>query len=146
MQAICIVCKVKKYQYCKKREMCSPCYQKWYRINRENISLNYDRDFYPTEMMFIKNYFNHQNWIYQPANFRVNNHRYTPDFYDGERDVFIEVSGTRQAFYQNRDKYHAFIEAYPKIKFEIRKANGKLIPLNADIRGTYPEQNDQKIK
>jgi len=77
-------------------------------------------------------------WIYQPALFRLNGYRYTPDFYDGEREVFIEVSGTRQAFYNNREKYRLFIKTFPGIKFEIRRPNGDLIPLT-ETEGTYHE-------
>lgn len=55
--------------------------------------------------------------------------KYEPDFYDCDRNVFIEVAGTRQAFEANREKYHEFIKAFPQLNFEIRRTDGSLINL-----------------
>jgi len=44
-------------------------------------------------------------------------------FYDGERNIFIEVSGSRQAYHANKDKYRLFRELFPLISLEIRKSN-----------------------
>ena len=79
------------------------------------------------ELHFIRNYFTHKNWIPQPALFSLNGKGYKPDFYDVERNTFIEVSGTRQAYHANKDKYDLFRKLYPKINFEIRKPNGELL-------------------
>jgi hypothetical protein len=79
------------------------------------------------ELEFIKNYFNHKNWIPQPANFYLDGLKYTPDFYDAERNVFVEVSRTRQAYGQNKHKYQLFRELFPQLNFEIRKPSGELL-------------------
>ncbi|MCK5016936.1 MAG: hypothetical protein KAS32_07670 [Candidatus Peribacteraceae bacterium] len=135
----CVLCNKEKKIYCQKRRMCKLCYLKWYRQKEKVVvKQNYqDKIFHLKEVEFIKNFFTHQNWVYQPANFRVNGHRYCPDFYDGERNVFIEVAGTYQAFYGNRSKYRQFIQLYPKIKFEVRVVTGKIVPLST-TEGTFP--------
>lgn len=129
----CIICNKVKIVYCQKRRMCKLCYMKWYK-QKERAQ---DKIFHLAEVEFIKNFFTHQNWVYQPANFRVNGHRYCPDFYDSERNIFIEVSGTYQAFYNNREKYRQFIQLYPKIILEIRTVKGTIVPLSA-TEGTFP--------
>ena len=53
--------------------------------------------------------------------------KYSPDFYDGEMNVFIEVVGTRQAYSENKDKYNLLRKYYPKINFEIRLSDGSLL-------------------
>ena len=143
MNGICIKCKENKYIYCKKRQLCTRCYQRWYKEeNPKKAKKAYKMShlesvYHLTEVEFIKNFFTHQNWIYQPVYFRLNGGSYHPDFYDGERNVFIEVAGTFQAFYDNRDKYRTFIKTYPKINFEIRTAKGTEIPITA-TEGTFP--------
>ena len=82
--------------------------------------------------MFIKNYFTHAEWIYQPACFHLGNSNYTPDFYDQKRNVFIEVSGTKQAYHDNKIKYEKFKEMFPGVKFEIRYTDGEMIEKNID--------------
>jgi len=79
---------------------------------------------YAAEINFISVFFKHRNWIYQPASFSLGDVRYTPDFYDGDRNVFIEVVGSRQAFHQNKEKYELFVKKFPKIAFEIRDSKG----------------------
>jgi hypothetical protein len=59
--------------------------------------------------------------------FKLNSEKYTPDFYDQERNVFIEVSGTKQAYQQSKHKYELFRDLYPNISFEIRKPTGELL-------------------
>ena len=153
METMCIACKERPI-YIEKRRLCNRCYYRWYNDEKKGTKPplqrkpgdNYHQKIqYLTEIDFSRNFFDHKNWIYRPVNFRFNGDVYEPDFYDGERNVFIEVAGTRQAFYANRQKYHAFIKAYPKIKFEIRMMNGKEIPLSATIEGTYPtsEKSDK---
>lgn len=156
MEMMCIACK-ENLIYVKKRKLCKRCYQRWFKDEKKGTKPPLQRrpgdDYHQriqhlSEINFSRNFFNHKNWIYQPATFRFNGDIFLPDFYDGERNVFIEVSGTHSAFYANRQKYHAFIEAYPKIKFEVRLVNGQQIPLSADIEGTYPvaERPENKIK
>jgi len=79
------------------------------------------------EIVFIKNFFDHKNWISQPAVFRMDNIKYIPDFYDGNRNVFIEVAGTRQAYHYNKAKYALFRKTYPLISFEIRFPSGEIL-------------------
>ena len=68
-------------------------------------------------------------WRHEAVRFLVNGHYYIPDFYDMERNVFIEVSGSPQAFYANLKKYKEVVRAYPKIQFEFRHPDGRLIDL-----------------
>jgi hypothetical protein len=84
------------------------------------------------EVEFIKNFFTHNNWLYQPTMFRFDHYRYTPDFYDSERNVFIEVAGTRQAYDQNKDKYDIFRKTFPQINYEIRKSDGSILDETKD--------------
>lgn len=130
----CVSCKTGIVSV-KKRGMCLRCYNKVrYREKYKDEAIQYD-----AEIGFIKNFFTHNNWIYQPANFHLDGCGYRPDFYDGERNIFIEVSGTRQAFQANFDKYKLFIKTYPKIKFEIRDIYGNLKPLT---KKTYTKKQD----
>ena len=129
----------------KKWTLCKQCYSRLYQRNQRG---NFRKgDFTPgnvfgevhgwkNEMEFIKIFFNHKNWIYEPAMFKSNGFRYTPDFYDGERNVFIEVAGTRQAFSDNKEKYIQFREIFPKITLEVRNTKGTLI----DIEKGYTEK------
>jgi hypothetical protein len=126
----------------KKWGLCQICYTKKYDINRSDCRAGRPLrgDFTPgytglsspaitSEMEFAKHFFDHKNWFYHPATFTVDGFRYTPDFYDGERNVFIEIAGSRQAYSQNKEKYIAFNNALPKIKFEIRNSKGTLIAI-----------------
>lgn len=136
MENICIKCKVKPI-YVKKRKLCLKCYGQVRHIEyKERVGR---KILYHSEVEFIKNYFTHNNWVYQPAIFRLNGVNYEPDFYDGERNVFIEVSGTKQAFQANFDKYKLFIKTYPLIKFEIRDIYGELKSLT---KRPYVKQQD----
>ena len=53
--------------------------------------------------------------------------KYSPDFYDCERGVFIEVAGSRQRYHQAKDKYDSFQKYFPSINFEIRKIDGTIL-------------------
>lgn len=132
---LCIKCKENPIQI-KKRDLCFRCYQRLRR--KEGNLINKTTHSFLTkkteikyavaaEIEFIKNFFSHQNWIYHPGIFRLNDSKYAPDFYDGERNIFIEVSGTRQAYHFNKLKYEKFRELFPKINFEIRKPSGELL-------------------
>lgn len=82
---------------------------------------------YDREKEFVKNYFIHNNWSYEPTTFNLGDTKYTPDFYDAEKDIFIEVAGTRQAYHKNKDKYRRFRQIFPQLKFEIRTSSGEIL-------------------
>ena len=124
MSDLCIRCG-KKPIAIKKRKLCRACYQKEYHKN--GLSPKERTVTHFREMDFIKNFFTHVNWIYEPVTFRLNEERYTPDFYDAERNFFIEVVGTKQAYHQNKKKYQLFKRLYPKINFEIRTSDGEIL-------------------
>lgn len=122
----------------KKHELCSKCYQKFYRRSNGHLT-SADSVTSPQaikkhenegEIEFIRNFFDHTEWIYEPASFKINGCKYTPDFYDIRRGVFIEVAATRQAFSFNKDKYELFRKTYSHIAFEVRKPSGELISLS----------------
>ena len=130
---LCIKCKKNPIAY-KKQQLCMSCYGKWYRNNRtarpvgKGFSLPSIKKYQSmAELEFVKNFFDHKNWLYEPATFKFNGTHYTPDFYDGERGCFIEVIGTRQAYHLNKAKYALFRKAFPLIKFEIRQSDGSLL-------------------
>ena len=137
----CVYCKKRPVQI-KKRGLCIPCYQKQQRLEAFVEIGKEVNDFkcQPTllkhenlnEVYFIKNYFNHKNWIYNPAMFHMGDAKYSPDFYDGETGAFIEVVGTRQAYHLNKAKYELFRKTYPSIKFEIRHKDGSLLDETTD--------------
>lgn len=80
------------------------------------------------EQTFAETFFNGKPFE-QPSFFPLSHpemQRYTPDFYDVERDVYIEVVGTRQAYQQNKGKYKVFRKEYPHIKFELRHHTGEI--------------------
>jgi hypothetical protein len=121
----------------KKRNLCSACYQL---ERKRNGGYFIDQELYDyktpqtmkdhdenREITFIKNFFDHKEWIHQPATFRLNGTKYMPDFYDQKRNCFIEVAGSRQAFHANKDKYDEFKKYYPQINFEVRTPSGNLL-------------------
>ena len=120
----CISCKSAQIAI-KKWRRCLSCYQSYYRKTLRAQKLQPLQHL--SEMDFVRIYFTHNNWKHHPASFNVNSTQYHPDFYDGETNTFIEVVGTSQAFYQNRDKYRLFIKIFPKINFEIRLRDGQLV-------------------
>lgn len=141
MENLCISCKKRPIDI-KKRGLCKKCYNK---MRYDGLGKFKEREDYPfsvdgrvtagsvryaKEIEFIRNFFDHKNWLYEPAIFRMDGLRYEPDFYDGERGVFIEVAGTRQAFSKNKEKYIKFTNDFPLLKFEIRHVDGTLIDVN----------------
>jgi len=140
---LCIECK-KRPVHIKKRELCSVCYGRLYQRKKKLIKPGHDycsrttaKMAHDSEILFIKNFFTHSNWFFRPTTFRFNGTSYSPDFYDGETNTFIEVSGTRQAYSFNKDKYQKFRETFPKLSFEIRNSDGEIIdeskPINSQI-------------
>ena len=140
MKELCICCKKREIQI-KKRKLCGKCYgiKRYRRELVTNTLTTKGRIVFKAEMDFVQSYFTHNNWLYQPANFRVGDSYYRPDFYDKERNVFIEVVGTRQAFHHNKEKYLAFRQAFPLLTFEIRAADGTLIDLDQPRQGWAKE-------
>ena len=134
---LCVVCNERPVEN-KKRKLCFRCYAK---IRKQELkhgeSIPLERIACPTteqkyrtarEMEFIKQFFKHGQWFYEPCLFRLSNGTsYQPDFYDGARNVFIEVAGTRQEYSFNKDKYEQFKKDYPLISFEVRGTDGNLI-------------------
>ena len=145
MGDLCINCNKKPVKV-KKRRLCQGCYniiryqeykEKMVEFRkREGLTVN---QMFCSEVEFIRNFFTHNNWVFHPCSFNLNGQRYYPDFYDVKRNVFIEVSGTRQAFHSNFDKYKLFIKTFPKIKFEIRDIFGNIKPLT---KKTYAKKQD----
>lgn len=137
--SICKVCKklpvvIKKYQ------MCLRCYQKERKngtmgnATKEIVSRpTENKEGWVREMEFVKCFFVHSNWVHRPGIFRMNGTSYAPDFYDGERNIFIEVAGTRQAYSLNKEKYLMMEKYFPKIGFEVRQHTGSLIDLNSEV-------------
>ena len=128
MKDVCIKCNTEPV-FVQKRGLCKKCYGKV--CYREMLARNPGLYKYraSSEIEFIKNFFTHKDWVYHPAIFRLDGCNYEPDFYDGKRNMFIEVSGTRQAFHANFEKYKLFIKNYPLINFEIRDFLGEIKPL-----------------
>ena len=122
---LCINCKERPV-YIRKSGLCKKCYNHRYRNSgikgKNNVQFN-------SEISFIRNYFNHNEWLYQPATFNMNGISYRPDFYDRKRNVFIEVAGTRQAYHANEHKYQLFNDLFPNIILEIRTVDGELLDL-----------------
>ena len=130
----CHICKEEPI-FIKKWSLCRKCYMRTY----SNRSLNVPYDSIKPnnnkkELEFVKNYFKGRtDWVFEPATFKVDGFgRYTPDFYDKTRRVFIEVSGTRQAFDLNREKYIMFVQQYPEIKFEVHTSDGSQVDFTLD--------------
>ena len=129
---------IKKYGLCRK------CYSRLYYADKlkpvlSRVSLPPSKENYASgatiekmerdgEFEFVRSFFNkNTNWVHQPALFYFDGKKYRPDFYDVERNVFIEVSRTRQAYSKNKHKYDLFRKLYPKLNFEIRKPSGDLL-------------------
>ena len=125
-------CKIcgNKNVYCKSKELCGACYQRERKKElcgpEINSSVTFKQRENKGEIEFIKNFFKgNSSWQYSPAVFRLSDGtKYIPDFYDEERNVFIEVSATRQAYSFNKHKYELFRQKFPKIVLEIRDPNG----------------------
>jgi hypothetical protein len=66
----------------------------------------------------------HPTFLYQPANFYIDDTKYSPDFYDPLHNEFFEVIGSRQRFEQLKDKLRRFKELFPKIKLNVCSPNG----------------------
>lgn len=140
---LCVQCK-KRPIFIKKWSLCAFCYGWTYRngqIPKRGSTLKkqikcldsikspqtINKYEHLGELEFARNFFTHNNWIPQPAQFSLNGLKYTPDFYDVETNTFIEVSRTRQAYSLNKAKYKLLRELFPKLNFEIRRPSGELL-------------------
>jgi len=138
----------------KKWELCSKCYMKKWKSGelsttgdtrvRGQIPKDPEdlRTIRVKELNFLRNYFDHGAWLYEPAVFKLKEENYTPDFYDQIRGVFIEVVGSRQAYHQRKKAYQELINLFPGIAFEIRTPDGKLFneeTPNCKEAGAWPE-------
>lgn len=132
---LCKECRSKPINY-KKRSLCNGCYQRL----RKNKKLKNIQSLRFREKLFIKNFFNHNEWVREPVSFRLGDTFYTPDFYDGRRNAFIEVVGSRQAYHANKEKYQSLRSRFPKISFEIRTLDGALIEIDKNLRVMWPKE------
>lgn len=128
-QVLCTQCQ-KKLVAVKKWGLCISCYNRMKATSNRNKKpfdqlIKSEQDviygIHQSEIIFIQNFLGGKKWYYEPAKFYVIDSWYIPDFYEIERNVFIEVIGTNQAFETNKHKYIAFKKLYPNIKLEIRK-------------------------
>lgn len=77
------------------------------------------------ERQFAAAFFDHDQWEHESHRFALpDGTTYLPDFYDGKRDVHIEVVGSHQAYYANKGKYEIFVKEYPDIRLEFRNEEG----------------------
>lgn len=131
---LCIKCKTQPV-HIKKRGLCKRCYEAWKRKhgpvftpqNSPKSTITLKKIRHSSELEFVKNYFGHKNWLYECTQFKANGTSYTPDFYDGERNVFIELVGSRQGFHERKEKIEWFKKTFPKIPLEVRTPDGALI-------------------
>ncbi len=126
----CIMCNIRPIKI-KKRKLCMSCYCRFRSGHSTPTFIRPSCE--KRENQFISKFFTHNNWIKYPAAFQLNGTKYTPDFYDGRRRIFIEVVGTRQAFHYQKEKYELFREMYPFVPLEFRTSEGDL--LNLDHNG-----------
>jgi len=146
---ICKACE-RNEVHVQKWELCKKCYMKWWQTWKAQPE-GAKPGFYkpestrPTkvkELEFLRNFFTHNKWLYEPVTFKLRSGSYTPDFYDQVRNTFIEVVGSRQAYHQNKDKYDELVNLFPDLLFEIRTPDGNF--LNNDEpswkeSGAWPE-------
>lgn len=86
------------------------------------------------ELKFFKNYDDSKHLIYHPAIFYLGGEKYSPDFYDKQKNLFIEVAGTRQAFHSNKQKYKKFKKVFPNINFKV------LTPSGVELNNAYQSE------
>jgi len=139
----------------KKHQLCATCYGRLYRAGKlksvkskiglppnkkELHQITIVKQEREGEFLFVRNFFNHDNWLHQPALFHFDGKSYRPDFYDVERNMWIEVSRTRQAYFANKEKYQLFREHYPLLNFEIRTPTGEILDETMSINSQLNPQ------
>ena len=143
----CSICGTQEI-YCAKRNLCRKCYGREYIKGRKGSPQAGRMDIrHIREIEFVKQFFKHSNWSYSPVTFHFGDINYTPDFYDGETNTFIEVAGSRQAYHINKSVYALLRETYPKLQFEVRMPNGVLINEGNDrIDWSATPENKNQLK
>ena len=125
-EGLCVACGERPVEV-KKCQLCRKCYYRQYNREPRRSGIMRSEGKHGREIEFIKNYFKENTYVYSPCMFNLGaGTRYTPDFYDKARNVFIEVVGTRQAYSQNKDKYKLFAEFFPQLKLELRHPDGTI--------------------
>ena len=145
---ICVACNKLKIMI-KRHSLCHLCYRKIYKAGQLSDDIlaplsaptikKYQQE---GEVEFVRNFFTHTNWVHRPCVFKLGTTAYAPDFYDKERNVFIEVAATRQAYSENRDKYLLMQEYFPGIVLEIRQPSGTKVDINERVH--WDKKNGKK--
>lgn len=101
------------------------------------------------ERHFASTFFEHDEWDHHPRQIIFNGGRYTADFFDKRRGIYIEVVGSRQAFAQNKYKYLYIMETCKNISLEFRSHEGRLLdPYNFSLTsngGRWPGPSREQI-
>ena len=103
---------------------------------------------YPSEKKFA-NLLTKQNrrWQYPVRRFRLKDTTYRPDFYLPDETLYIEVIGTRQAYYANKEKIAELRKTYPNVKLIIVDIYGEPFPhLKMGYRKLLINLSDDKYK
>jgi len=84
-------------------------------------------------------------WIFHPVTIRLlDGTSYSPDFWDPARKAFLELAGTRQAYYMNRAKYEVVRETFPSLPFLCVDPNNNEIPHPGWVAEMQKSQSAQK--
>jgi len=77
---------------------------------------------------------NGTEWVYEPVRFILPEpHRsYTPDFYLPKEQRYVELIGTRQAYFSAAPKLAAFKVCYPDIPLDVVDVNNKPFATRTD--------------
>jgi len=106
----------------KKRNLCGKC--NVLALNKGELSPPVIK----AEYDFAENYCGSDSLLHHNATFKFNGLRYTPDFYDVDRDVFIEVVASFVEYKSIKLRTSMFKKYYPNLGFEIRYPNGEVVP------------------
>lgn len=100
------------------------------------------------EKSFADSFFGGKGWKFQfqPRTFVLNGIKYTPDFYDVERDVYIEVVGSRQAYHQNKAKYELMKIFHPEVSLELRHHTGGHYTPSIESNKSFLKNNTVNLK
>jgi hypothetical protein len=149
MEDRCVQCK-KNPVYIKKRNLCSGCYQKLrssgaLETRRSSVVRQRIGFMNARESAFASQHLK-AGWILHPCTIRLlGGGVYTPDFWDPERKAFLELVGTRQAYYSNRAKYEDVMKAYPTVPLIIVDLTNKEIPYPGWTKNLHQMCADSQI-
>lgn len=91
-----------------------------------------------SERKFAENFFGHDNWDYQPPRFPLKcGTTYRPDFYDRERNTYVEVIASHSGYYANGKKYKLFKDEYPDKILELRNLDGSIYDPKTRVYSEY---------